>query len=115
MDEFTKEMEEILSKEREILLSKLKAEQDDIASNSVESGDDGDISSSVESFQIKTQENALDARRIKSIENALKRIKNGRYGYCVSCGRKIPEGRLRALPSAVLCIECKEKQERALA
>ncbi len=52
---------------------------------------------------------ALDAelnREIRQIELALRRIEEGSYGACSSCGATISEARLQALPDANLCIEC---------
>ncbi len=112
MDEFTREMERILEGERLGLLNKLRSIEDEFRSESSVDGDDADIASGEESHASREMFNAMDTRKLKSIDAALKRIRNGHYGYCVACGKKIPEGRLRAMPSAVLCIECKEKQER---
>ena len=53
-----------------------------------------------------------DTGNIRSVENALKRISENRYGICLKCGRRIPEDRLRAMPSAVLCIDCKSAEEK---
>jgi DnaK suppressor protein len=36
---------------------------------------------------------------------ALEKLDEGSYGSCDVCGRSIPEGRLEALPWAVLCVE----------
>jgi DnaK suppressor protein len=30
----------------------------------------------------------------------------------MSCGKKIPEERLEAIPYAILCIDCKSSEER---
>jgi len=43
---------------------------------------------------------------LKNVEFALKRIKSGTYGWCQSCGGDIPTARLRAIPYALKCIEC---------
>lgn len=40
------------------------------------------------------------------IEAALKRIEAGTYGKCATCGKAIPERRLRALPEAENCLSC---------
>lgn len=40
------------------------------------------------------------------IDVALARIKEGNYGVCASCGEKIPDERLKALPYATNCINC---------
>ena len=37
---------------------------------------------------------------------ALSRIDNGTYGTCAKCGNEISENRLKALPTATLCINC---------
>jgi RNA polymerase-binding protein DksA len=48
---------------------------------------------------------------ISEIDGALKRIEDGTYGVCASCGREIPPARLEANPWASLCIDCKRKAE----
>lgn len=45
------------------------------------------------------------------VEKALKHIDRGTYGMCARCGAPIVVERLRALPYAELCIECKKKEE----
>lgn len=54
----------------------------------------------------------MDAGRLNAVDQALIRIRNGKYGICANCGQKIPEDRLRAIPYALLCINCKSKTER---
>ena len=39
---------------------------------------------------------------------ALKRIEDGSYGLCERCGQPIPAERLEALPTARLCVTCKQ-------
>ena len=46
-----------------------------------------------------------------AIDAALKRIEEGTYGTCVSCGERIRHERLEATPWAALCIDCKRKAE----
>ena len=55
---------------------------------------------------------AQEVKRLNLIDSALARIKNGKYGVCMSCGNKIPKERLEAIPYALLCIECKASEER---
>jgi len=45
------------------------------------------------------------------VEKALTRIEDGSFGICVECGGKIPLDRLRAIPYALYCMECKEIME----
>jgi DnaK suppressor protein len=49
---------------------------------------------------------------IKKIDEALARIEDGTFGECESCGCEIGINRLLARPTATLCVECKEEQER---
>jgi DnaK suppressor protein len=49
---------------------------------------------------------------IDAIDRALGRIASGDYGRCATCGEVIPEGRLRALPTAELCVPCAEAAAR---
>jgi len=48
---------------------------------------------------------------LHEIEEALDRIKDGSYGLCENCRKKIPKERLRAIPYARLCVDCKMKEE----
>ena len=48
---------------------------------------------------------------LAAIDSALKRIDEGTYGTCVSCGEEIRHERLEATPWASLCIDCKRKAE----
>jgi DnaK suppressor protein len=41
---------------------------------------------------------------------ALERLDDGSYGKCEGCGQPIPEERLEALPTARLCVTCKQTQ-----
>jgi DnaK suppressor protein len=42
------------------------------------------------------------------IAAALDRIEEGRYGRCERCGEHIPIERLEAIPTARLCVNCKQ-------
>ena len=54
---------------------------------------------------------------LRQIDDALERIDAGTFGECERCGNDISHGRLKALPTAALCIECAtaiEKRQRML-
>ena len=46
------------------------------------------------------------AHDIVAVDAALERIRRGTYGTCLRCGRSIGVDRLRARPTAELCIRC---------
>jgi RNA polymerase-binding protein DksA len=50
---------------------------------------------------------------IDQITRAIARIDEGTYGSCERCGRPIDAARLKALPHALLCMDCKRREERA--
>ena len=50
---------------------------------------------------------------IDQITRAMERIDEGLYGTCERCGRPIDAARLKALPHALLCMDCKRREERA--
>lgn len=50
---------------------------------------------------------ALRAQR-SDVAGALERLDKGTYGLCEKCGKEIPEARLDAVPSARLCVSCKQ-------
>ncbi|UGQ15569.1 TraR/DksA family transcriptional regulator [Yinghuangia sp. ASG 101] len=45
-------------------------------------------------------------------ERALRRLADGTYGACESCGSAIGKARLQVFPRATLCVACKEREER---
>lgn len=55
----------------------------------------------------------IDLRRdtLEKIELALQKLEEDTYGICEDCNIEISAQRLKALPFAVYCIECKEKRE----
>jgi len=49
---------------------------------------------------------------LRAIDGALRRIDEGTYGTCETCGQPISEERLEAIPYATQCIDCRRKGER---
>jgi len=55
---------------------------------------------------------AAGARRaISDIAAALDRMRRGRYGYCRSCGGRIPLAVLEAVPKTTLCLACQIRRD----
>ena len=48
---------------------------------------------------------------LSDVESALKRFSKGTYGTCEHCGNAIDKARLKALPSASLCLSCQTHLE----
>ena len=56
--------------------------------------------------------NQQEIKRLRLIDSALSRLRNGRYGLCMRCGKRIKTARLEAIPYALMCIDCKNNDER---
>jgi DnaK suppressor protein len=61
--------------------------------------------------EMHSQLAAFESRELQQIERAIKLIRKGRYGICEVCAGQIPIARLKALPYATVCIDCRQKQE----
>ncbi|HYX88131.1 MAG TPA: TraR/DksA C4-type zinc finger protein [Gaiellaceae bacterium] len=53
-----------------------------------------------------------EGRVLAAIDAALKRIDDGTFGTCRTCGKPIGDERLEALPYTTQCIDCKRREER---
>jgi RNA polymerase-binding protein DksA len=51
------------------------------------------------------------ARDLREVTRALADLDAGRYGTCQDCGGRIPEARLRVMPSATRCVPCQGARE----
>ncbi|MEZ6088806.1 MAG: TraR/DksA C4-type zinc finger protein [Pirellulaceae bacterium] len=58
-------------------------------------------------FDLLLMEN--DEETLSQVEAALERFRQGQYGTCVSCGKRIRKLRLEAIPFTPHCIDCASK------
>lgn len=102
-------MKNRLKKQQKVLSTRIKAEKERAAPNSLENPDRADLA----------HDYAYRARRLSMLEQleeqleetneALHRIEDNTYGHCINCGEFILPERLEALPAAPLCINCQRK------
>jgi DnaK suppressor protein len=114
MTPFEKEMEEKLLNMRLELLRKIAKSDDDFRTLVGPTGGRDSVDLACDDMASKKMEaiSKMDAGRLNAVDQALIRVRNGKYGICAVCGQKIPEERLRAIPYALMCINCKSKSER---
>ena len=62
------------------------------------------------SLELRTRDR--ERKLIGKIDDALRRIEEGRYGYCEETGEAISLRRLEARPVATLSIDAQERHER---
>jgi RNA polymerase-binding protein DksA len=53
-----------------------------------------------------------DRKFIYELDDALKKMEDGTFGICDECKSLITKVRLKAVPSARLCIKCQQKKEK---
>ncbi len=108
-----KTMKDVLEKMRDSLIRDISRRVKETSKNINE-----DIGDSIDScFQERTREFDLiltkrEKEKLRLIEEALEKIEEKTYGVCEECGGKIPRGRLKVMPFAHFCVECKESIER---
>jgi len=71
--------------------------------------------SRIDALQGQEMSKAAERRRqqeLQRIQATFKRIAEGEYGYCASCGDEIDKRRLDVDPTTPLCIDCASESGR---
>jgi RNA polymerase-binding transcription factor DksA len=115
LDKFQEGQKAALLEERDTYIRQagaLRAEADELARDR----EPGDVQFDEESGQGDTmnvereRDLALSAQAmaaVEEIDKALEKLDLGTYGICERCGQAIPKERLKAIPWAALCVQCK--------
>ncbi len=74
--------------------------------------DPNDRATLEEEFSLTLRSRDRERKLLTKINAALFRIASDAFGYCEKCGVEIGLGRLEARPTAELCIDCKEIEEK---
>lgn len=48
-------------------------------------------------------------RKLDNVRVALVKVEKGKYGYCESCKKAIPQARLKLIPETRYCISCERR------
>lgn len=111
---FLDDIKENLLKMKNEILKNLASEDEDFKAivEDIDPKDLGDIAA--DDIDRKTLEalGAQEMKRLRLIDSALSRLGSGKYGICMSCGKKILTERLEAIPYALKCVSCKTNEER---
>lgn len=108
LQEFTQQLRE----RRKAILARLEDFEEALAC--LEQSRPPEFSEEAQEEAVANSLKALDERdwqELKEIDAALERIRQGTYGICEECEEEIALPRLRAIPTARLCINCKRKAE----
>lgn len=79
------------------------------------SADWEDMATEREGDEVLDQMGLAGQREVRQILAALKRMKEGEFGTCVSCGATIDDARLDLLPATPFCRICAGKVDHAAA
>ncbi len=115
MDEtFTNNMKESLIALKKEIIDNLVANNADFRAivEGMDPKDFADVASDDIDRKMIEAIGSQDLKRLRQIDAAITRIQQGRYGMCIKCGKKIPTDRLKAIPYAVMCIDCQKGEER---
>src|SRR5262245_46222983 len=96
---------------RDELRKRLGGELKDLRDFNLDTGDVADQAFESGTEEVSSQLAQLESRELSQIERALARLKQGIYGLCEGCQKKIPVARLNALPYAATCVECAQEME----
>ena len=104
----------ILEEKREKLLSNMRREfamQKERAES--KAADDVDKATDAYDEDLSFEIATASDQGLEEIQAALEKIEKGTYGECEICGKPISPARLRILPSATVCVACRDQEEQA--
>lgn len=105
-------LHQTLSNRRDELRKRLGGELNELMKyRAGDTGDSADLAFDSGSEEVTSQLAELEARELIKVERSLQRLKQGTYGVCEGCGKKIPVARLNALPFSSTCISCQRELE----
>jgi len=112
--DFIANMEKFLSDQKREIVANLIVSNDDFKEivEAMDPKDLADVASDDMDRKMIEAIGSQDLKRLRMIDSALTRIKQGKYGLCMKCNKKIPRERLEAIPYALMCVECKTMEEK---
>ncbi|MNO65925.1 RNA polymerase-binding transcription factor DksA [compost metagenome] len=102
---------DLLLAQREALRARIDGEFGELRDDERPS-DEADMASREEQRQWQLRLLEREKRLLDKIDHALERLARGEYGWCEETGEPIGLRRLLLRPTATLCVEAKERQER---
>lgn len=117
LDEKKEALKRLLLNKREQLLKEVKNEVSQYIKGEnrqlVDTAlDDGDWSVVDLSEDVRLRQLSSHRETLLKIDESLRKLAEGTYGICESCGEEISEQRLKVMPFAINCRDCQEKIEQ---
>ena len=113
-DEFSPMRDRLLHQKNE--MTKLYRADLQAGQEAADDGTDDIVDRANNAYNRELNFSLSDSERVLllQIEEALRRVYDGSYGRCASCGNPIALPRLEAVPWARYCIDCQELAEKGL-
>ena len=102
-----------LESERSEIINRSHVARNDLRERDQGPGDSIDVSNDEQGTSTELRFQDRDRETLAKINEAILRLDDDEYGFCDSCGEPIGIGRLKAMPMAAMCIDCKEEEEHA--
>ena len=112
-------LKNVLLERQRTLTSEIREKREQAAHDASEDimgvADTGDESVLRMQADLDLQEAGRDMEELQQIYTALRRMEEGTYGECSSCGTDIELARLQAQPTALRCLDCQSQYEKTYA
>lgn len=105
------EFRERLRKARADLLRTVATTDEELAAVGADTSDPADAAATRVTTTTLAGLQAHERHELAEIDAALARVEAGVFGVCAECGVTMSLIRLRALPSARLCLDCQTRKE----
>ena len=103
----------LLEKRRHDLLKQVVSQDDDIDElRDDQPADPLDMAGNSSSLELMIALGNNERVELSEIDNAIEKMDTKTYGKCEECETNIAPARLEAIPTARLCVDCQQKQER---
>ncbi len=113
----------LLRRRRDFLLGNVQKLEDEACRKGVEAAGDlstlplhlADLATDTQQQEMSFAFMESEQGQLQAIEDSLESLRDGTFGSCENCDREIAFDRLRAIPYARLCLECKRREEEGRA
>ena len=101
----------MLEARRDEIQSKLRSRRETLPAEVAEVKDpeEQSVHDFVQDVELALME--MKSETLAKIDEAMIRLEQGTYGTCAECGQEIAEARLQAVPFALLCRDCQQREE----
>ena len=106
------ELHGIMNSHLEALLDQGRRAVAEVTSQQMSDADALDLAVTESNRDLTLRMADRERRLLRKIRHALRRVDEGEYGTCESCGEPITFARLLARPVATKCIDCKTQAEQ---